>query len=64
MGYSDDRRAAVLKKPQAPYIRTVREVAAEESLSVVTVYNRPQQARETGRLLPEAGFGVSLCTST
>lgn len=54
MRYSDERRAAVLKKLQAPYNRTIREVAAEENLSVATIYNWRQKAREAGRLLPEA----------
>ncbi|THJ31027.1 hypothetical protein E8K88_16305 [Lampropedia aestuarii] len=52
MKYSPERREAILAKLQAPYNRTVSELASEEGLSAATLYNWRQQARSTGRLLP------------
>lgn len=54
MRYPPERREAILAKLQPPYNRTVAEVAAEEGLSAATIYNWRRQARNQGRLLPNA----------
>src|SRR5690625_5652162 len=52
MKYSQERKQAVLDKLQAPYNRTVKELAAEEGISAATIYNWRKQARKRGQLLP------------
>ncbi|RII83235.1 hypothetical protein CJO09_06415 [Neopusillimonas maritima] len=54
MKYSPERREAILAKLEAPYNRTVSELATEEGISAATLYNWRKQARRTGRLLPNA----------
>ena len=54
MRYSDKRKEAVLAKLQAPYNRSVAELAREEGISAATLYNWRKQARSRGRLLPNA----------
>jgi len=53
MGYSKERREAVLKKMLAPHHRPLKEVAAEEGISEGTLYNWRKTARAEGRLLPD-----------
>jgi transposase-like protein len=52
MKYSPERREVILAKLEAPYNRTVSELAAEEGISAATIYNWRKQARRAGRLLP------------
>ena len=52
MKYSQERKQAILDKLQAPYNRTVKELAAEEGISAATIYNWRKQARKRGQLLP------------
>src|SRR5690625_5056219 len=52
MRYSQERKQAILDKLQAPYNRTVKELAAEEGVSAATIYNWRKQARKRGQLLP------------
>ena len=54
MKYSPERREAILAKLEAPYNRTVNDLAGEEGISAATIYNWRKQARSTGRLLPNA----------
>jgi transposase-like protein len=55
VGYSQERKEAVLAKLCPPNNRSVREVAAEEGISTATLYNWRRQARERGELYPAAG---------
>jgi transposase-like protein len=55
MKYSEERRAAILSKLLPPDSRSVAEVAAEEGVSVPTLYAWLKQARGNGRLLPDHG---------
>jgi transposase-like protein len=55
MKYSEERREAILRKLLPPDSRSVAEVAAEEGVSVPTLYAWRKQARGKGRLLPDHG---------
>jgi transposase-like protein len=55
MKYSEERREAILRKLLPPDSRSVAEVAAEEGISVPTLYAWRKQARGKGRLLPDHG---------
>ena len=48
MRYSQERKQAVLAKLAPPHQRTVKDVAAEEGISLATLYHWRQQARLTG----------------
>ena len=50
--YSEERKAAVLKKPLPPQNRSVTSVAAEEGISDVTLYSWLKQCREQGMPVP------------
>lgn len=50
--YSQERKAAVLKKLLPPDNRTVVSVAAEEGIADVTLYNWLKQCRERGMPVP------------
>jgi len=54
MGYSLERREAVLKKMLPPNNRSIAALAKEEGISDATLYNWRQQARNTGRLMPDS----------
>jgi transposase-like protein len=45
----------VLAKLSPPHNRTIKDVAAEEGISVATLYGWRKQARERGELYPDAG---------
>ncbi|MBC2771110.1 transposase, partial [Pusillimonas minor] len=47
MKYSPERREAILAKLEAPYNRTVNDLASEEGISTATIYNWRKQARNT-----------------
>ena len=50
--YSQERKAAVLKKLLPPHNRTVVSVASEEGIADVTLYNWLKQCRERGVPVP------------
>ncbi len=50
--YSEERKAAVLKKLLPPMNRTVVSVSAEEGISEVTLYSWLKQCREQGMPVP------------
>ena len=54
MGYSLERKEAVLKKMLPPNNRSIAALAEEEGISDATLYNWRQQARNEGRLMPDA----------
>jgi len=53
--YSEERKAAVLKKLLPPHNRSVPQVAREEGISEPTLYNWRKQAKERGILVPGNG---------
>lgn len=72
--YSQERKAAVMRKLLPPENRTVAEVAREEGISEVTLYNWRKKAREQGLPVPgsekqsekwsgEAKFAVAVETA-
>ena len=54
MGYSPERKEAVLKKMLPPNNLAIGELAKQEGISEATLYNWRQQARNEGRLMPDA----------
>ena len=54
MGYSPERKEAVLKKMLPPNPRSIVQLAKEEGISEATLYNWRTQARNTGRLMPDS----------
>jgi len=73
--YSEERKAAVLKKMLPPHNLTVAEVAKEEGISEATLYNWRSKAKQQGAPVPgnkrssddwspEAKFAVVVETST
>lgn len=54
MGYSPERKEAVLKKMLPPHSKSIRELAREEGISEPTLYNWRKAARSQGCLLPDA----------
>ncbi|HHS82257.1 MAG TPA: hypothetical protein ENJ68_01945 [Devosia sp.] len=53
--YSEERKAAVLKKLLPPHNRSVSQVAREEGISEPTLYNWRKQAKEGGIAVPGNG---------
>ena len=53
MGYSLERKEAVLKKMLPPNNQSIAVLAKEEGISDATLYNWRQQARNEGRLMPD-----------
>lgn len=54
MGYSAERKQAVLKKMLPPNNLSITALAKEEGISDATLYNWRQQARNQGRLMPDS----------
>ena len=54
MGYSPERKEAVLRKMLPPNNLSISELARQEGISEATLYNWRQQARSEGKLLPDA----------
>jgi transposase-like protein len=54
MGYSPDRKAAVLKRMLPPNNLPVRRLSQEEGISEATLHKWRAQARGRGQLLPDA----------
>ena len=50
--YSEERKAAVLKKLLPPLNRSVASVAREEGITEVTLYHWRKQARNRGEVVP------------
>ncbi len=50
--YSEERKAAVLKKLLPPLNRSVPDVAKEEGISEQTLYNWRRQLRDKGLPVP------------
>ncbi|MFT7596841.1 MAG: hypothetical protein ACI8R4_004183 [Paracoccaceae bacterium] len=63
MGYSPERRAAVLKRMLPRNNLPVRRLLQEEGISEATLHNCPAQARGKGQLLPDADAGPEGWTS-
>jgi transposase-like protein len=53
--YPHERKQAVLRKMLAPTNKTIKELAQEEGISEVTLYNWRKAARAEGRLMPDSG---------
>jgi len=69
MRYSEERKQAILAKLQAPYNRTVSDLAAEEGVSAATIYNwhAPEisciskgKARQPYEFVVKAGIATTL----
>ena len=54
MGYSPERKEAVLKKMLPPNNLSIAELAKQEGISEATLYGWRQQARNTGQLMPNS----------
>lgn len=54
MGYSPQRKEAVLKKMLPPNNQSIARLAKEEGISDATLYNWRQQARNKGKLMPDS----------
>ena len=52
MGYSPERRSAVLKRMLPPNNMAIRQLAQEEGISAATLHKWRAQARGKGQLLP------------
>ena len=61
MGYSPERRAAVLKRMLPPNNLPVRHLSQEEGISEATLHKWRAQARSKGQLLPDANAGPEGC---
>ena len=57
MGYSPERRSAVLKRMLSPNNMAIRQLAQEEGISAATLHKWRAQARGKGQLLPDADAG-------
>ena len=57
MGYSPERKAAVLKRMLAPHNMGIRQLSQEEGISEGTLHKRRAQALGKGQLLPDADAG-------
>ncbi len=54
MGYSPERKEAVLKKMVPPNNVAIAELAKQEGISEATLYGWRQQARNAGQLMPDS----------
>ena len=63
MGYSPERKTAVLKRMLAPNNMTIRRLSEEEGISVATLHKWRAEARGKGQLLPAADVGPDGWTS-
>ena len=57
MGYSPERKTAVLSKMLAPQNMALRQLSREEGISEATLHKWRAQARGKGQLLPDAKAG-------
>ena len=63
MGYSPERKAAVLKRMLPPGKMAIRRVSQEEGISEATLHKWRSGARGKGQLLPDADAGPEGWTS-
>ena len=54
MGYSPERKEAVLKKMLPPNNQSIAQLAKVEGICDATLYNWRSQARNAGRLMPDS----------
>ena len=57
MGYSPERKSAVLKRMLPPNNVTIRQLAQEEGISEATLHKWRAEARLKGQLMPDADAG-------
>ena len=57
MGYSQERKAAVLKRMLPPNNMAIRQLSKEEGISEGTLYTWRSQERSKGQFLPTANAG-------
>lgn len=57
MGYSPERKAAVLKRMLSPNNTAIRHLSQEEGISAATLHKWRAEARGKGQLLPDADAG-------
>jgi transposase-like protein len=57
VGYSPERKAAVLKRMQPPNTMAIRQLSQEEGISEATLHKWRAEARGKGQLLPDADAG-------
>ena len=57
MGYSPERKLAVLKRMLPPNAIAIRQLSQEEGISEATLYDWRAKARRKGQLLPDADAG-------
>ena len=57
MGYSPERKAAVLKRMLPPNTMAIRQLSQEEGISEATLHKWRAAARGKGQLLPDADVG-------
>ena len=63
MGYSPERKAAVLKRMLPPGNMAIRQLSREEGISEATLHKWRAEARGKGQLLPDADAGPEGWTS-
>ena len=63
MGYSLERKEAVLRKMMPPNNQSIASLAKEEGISDATLHNWRAQAREQGRLMPDSDHSPNNWTS-
>ena len=63
MGYSPERKAAVLKRMLPPNTTAIRQLSQEEGISEATLHKWRAEARGKGQLLPDADTGPEGWTS-
>jgi transposase-like protein len=57
LGYSPERKAAVLKRMLPPNNMAIRQLSQEERISEATLHNWRAEARGKGQLMPNADAG-------
>ena len=57
MGYSPERKAAVLKRMRPPPSMAIRQLSQDEGISEATLHKWRAEARGKGQLLPDADAG-------
>jgi len=63
LGYSPERKAAVLKRMLPPNTVTLLRLSQEEGISVATLHKWRAEARGKGQLVPDAATGPEGWTS-
>jgi len=63
LGYSPERKAAVLKRMLPPNTVAIRQLSQEEGISEATLHKWRAEARGKGQLLPDADAGPEVWSS-